>query len=83
MSQGENRAFINVKKKADNFTMVDCEFHTAGTDKAILNTSAKGTKVFGLKVFEHLKETAKSKWFWFFIIPLVVGIITVLIGKLF
>jgi len=81
MSKKTKRAFINVNEKAKNFKMIDCEFHTGESSRPILNSDAEGTKVLGLKVFNGLQETVQSKWFWYFVIPILVGYILILIKE--
>lgn len=77
MAKNKPKPLINVKKGGSNFSMVDCEFQMGESERPILDTQAKNTKVEGTKV--NTTSTSKTgqlnTLIWKVLAPIVVIVV--------
>ena len=77
MAKNKPKPLIDVKKGGSNFTMKDCEFNMGESERPILATQAKNTKVEGTKVNTN-SAPETNQWntlIWKVLAPIVVTVV--------
>ena len=77
MANKPNKPLINVKEGGTNFSIEDSEFRMGDSERPILETKAKNTKLKGTKVSlsDSQSEGISEKLIWKIVVPIVVTVI--------